>query len=86
MMSLTKPARAEPEIKQQKNGIYTQEIKNRGMGPIQLLYVVDSVAHLCFAQNVDHSPGAVLVPCAALKRRPAWADIITWVAPAPDTE
>ncbi|MFT3707402.1 MAG: hypothetical protein QM817_07010 [Archangium sp.] len=50
---------------------------------VKFTYVVDTVAQLCFAgtQGSQGPTGLTEVDCSALKRRPEWASIITWVGP-----
>jgi len=37
-------------------------------------YELDTKAQLCFISYQDKNP----IPCANLKKRPKWKDIITW--------
>jgi len=78
-----------PDVKKMENGFYRSEVLyglTKGEMPslLEFSYVVDSTAGICYTSlstmvNSDSvSTDLQVVPCKSLKKRPEWANIITW--------
>ena len=60
----------DPKVIKNKMGIYYSSVQDIGF------YMVDTTTQICFVKFSQSTP--VCVPCAKLKKRPEWKNIITW--------
>ena len=63
------------EVEELKNGIYSEVVKTKRMGPA-FVYVADLTAQLFFVQMVGNGT-LTPVPCEHLARRPGWAPVLS---------